>query len=110
MKELGSQKLGEKSHAYLEMDVHRGFAGIAERSRTASGGITAARTDVCARCDADLATVSAGSAGGGGPADATFATGSGAGFAARSRCPGDAGTSRCSACSHNDGPGRKPVH
>ncbi len=92
------------------MDVHRGFAGIAKRSRTASGGFTAVRNDACARRDADVATVSAGSAGGGGPADATFATGFGAGFAARTFSPGSPGTTGGCSGSHHHGPGRKPVH
>jgi len=35
-----AQKLGEKSHAHLELDVHNLLAGFVERSRTATGGFT----------------------------------------------------------------------
>jgi hypothetical protein len=35
-----AQKLGEKSHAHLELDVHDLLAGFVERSRTATGGFT----------------------------------------------------------------------
>ena len=33
-------KLGEESHAHLELDVHDLLAGFVERSRTATGGFT----------------------------------------------------------------------
>jgi hypothetical protein len=33
-------KLGEKSHAHLELDVHNLLAGFVERSRTATRGFT----------------------------------------------------------------------
>src|SRR6202035_1330948 len=46
-------EIGEKSHAYLESSSHRGFTGIDQRSRAASGRIS----DVRVRCDADGATV-----------------------------------------------------
>jgi hypothetical protein len=35
-----AEKLGEKSHAHLELDVHDLLAGFVERSRTATGGFT----------------------------------------------------------------------
>ena len=35
-----AQKLGEKSHAHLELDVHDLLAGFVERSRTATGGFS----------------------------------------------------------------------
>ncbi len=49
-------EIGEKSHAYLESSSHRGFTGIDQRSRAASGRISAVRV----RCDADGATVESG--------------------------------------------------
>src|SRR5438132_12642616 len=42
--EFELQKLGEKSHAYLQSDVHRGFAGFVERSRTTGCGHASLRT------------------------------------------------------------------
>lgn len=35
-----AQKLGEKSHAHLELDIHDLLAGFVERSRTATRGFT----------------------------------------------------------------------
>jgi hypothetical protein len=37
---IGSEETGEKSHAYLEMDVHSRTAGFGERSRAATRRIT----------------------------------------------------------------------
>jgi hypothetical protein len=37
---IGSKETGEKSHAYLEMDVHSRTAGFGERSRAATCRVT----------------------------------------------------------------------
>jgi hypothetical protein len=37
---IGSKETGEKSHAYLEMDVHSRTAGFGERSRAATRGVS----------------------------------------------------------------------
>jgi hypothetical protein len=37
---IGLEETGEKSHAYLEMDVHSRTAGFGERSRAATCRIT----------------------------------------------------------------------
>jgi hypothetical protein len=60
------QKLGEKSHAHLELDVHDLLAGFVERSRTATDGFSAVFAGGHTRSHTDGAT---------GIVRASFATG-----------------------------------